>query len=146
MGFRRLDVEPEEWYDESDILAGDTSDSESDEDVKGESSDEDPLSPKAEAMVKSLTAQLAPLLGTWRLDRCEGDMGQLLDDANVDWMTKRSAKTFNYGVGLVSHTIEQHSGRKLTILMKGGLKTLKTELDLTGQEERECQGEDGADI
>ncbi|CAK0872509.1 unnamed protein product, partial [Prorocentrum cordatum] len=85
------------------------------------------------------------LLGCWVLDRCEGDMSDVMVDAGVDWITQRTAKSFNYGVGLVSHTLEQ-SGKKLTIEMKGGLKTLRTKIDMSSAGPSETQAEDGSEI
>merc|ERR1712194_359748 len=85
------------------------------------------------------------LFGCWVLDRCEGNMSDVMVDAGVDWITQKTAKTFNYGVGLVSHTLEQ-SGKKCTIEMKGGLKTLKTKVDMSSDDPSETQAEDGSEI
>jgi hypothetical protein len=85
------------------------------------------------------------LLGCWTLDHCSENMADILVDAGVDWITQRTAKSFSYGAGLVSHDLQQ-SGKRLTILMKGGLKTLKMNIDMSKSEPSETQAEDGNDV
>ncbi|CAK0789441.1 unnamed protein product [Prorocentrum cordatum] len=85
------------------------------------------------------------LLGCWVLDRCEGNMSGIMADADVDWITQKTAKAFNYGAGLISHTLEQ-SGKKLTITMAGGLKTFKTKIDMSTDVPSQTIAENGQEV
>lgn len=125
-----------------DGTAGDGADNES---VSSTSSDSSDSGSECSDDTGAYTEIDSALLGCWVLDRCEGNMSDLMVDAGVDWITQKTAKSFNYGVGLVSHTLEQ-SGKKLTIEMKGGLKTLRTKIDMSSGDPSETQAEDGQDI
>jgi len=139
---RRIDFNIQEggsgsWDMDTVSTASGSSDSESSSDDDGGSTCDDDAQPSNELA--------AALTGCWVLDRCEGNMSDLMADAGVDWVTQRTAKSFNYGAGLVKHTVEQ-SGKKLCITMTGGLKTLKTKIDMSSDAPSETQAEDGSEI
>lgn len=85
------------------------------------------------------------LIGCWVLDRCEGNMSDIMADAGVDWITQKTAKTFNYGAGLISHILEQ-DGKKLTITMTGGLKSFKTKIDMSTDVPSQTIAENGQEV
>eukprot|EP00929_Paragymnodinium_shiwhaense_P087624 TRINITY_DN47762_c0_g1_i1.p1 TRINITY_DN47762_c0_g1~~TRINITY_DN47762_c0_g1_i1.p1 ORF type:complete len:258 (+),score=64.78 TRINITY_DN47762_c0_g1_i1:89-862(+) len=73
------------------------------------------------------------LAGNWALNRIEGDMEACMVDAGVPWSTRSLARKFNYGVGLVSHVIEQVDS-EVSITYRGGLATYVQKMDRRGRE------------
>merc|ERR1719282_1663769 len=82
--------------------------------------------------------------GRWLLDRVEGDFDTLMVENGFNWVTRTLVKSFNYGIGMAAHIIEQ-DGSTLSIEIQHGPHTNTMILDLDA-DEHETNNEDGARI
>jgi len=68
--------------------------------------------------------------GEWRLVRIEGDFETVMADAGCSWALRKAAKTANYGIGLVVHSI-CHNGSSfgIEIWQPGSTVQIHTTID-----------------
>mmetsp|Transcript_99986 Transcript_99986/g.282268 ORF Transcript_99986/g.282268 Transcript_99986/m.282268 type:complete len:185 (+) Transcript_99986:345-899(+) len=82
--------------------------------------------------------------GRWMLAHIEGDMDAVMSDAGVRWAARRLARRFDYGVGVISLSIEQDK-ESLSIESIGSFTAPVTRLVISaGVVEQETFGEASA--
>jgi len=84
--------------------------------------------------------------GRWVLNRVEGDFDGLMADAGVSWATRRLAKSFNYGAGLVSQTIEQEGDSVVIVFQNGPGQAAHTMRLSVGGGRQSTDNEDGTRV
>jgi len=87
---------------------------------------------------KRIKGDHADFTGSWLCHRAEGDLETLLEELGVGYFVRQTAKTFDYGAGRASWTIEQ-TGDRFTIWVTA-LSTVKVEF-VVGDGEQTTEGE-----